>query len=65
MLARNNGSSTMLTGGCYIEGKYQLLKNTHSAEMGSFKGKSEILRTVTEAAIFQKARKAFGFPASI
>ena len=35
------------------------------AEMGSFKGKSEILRTITEAAIVQKARKAFGFPASI
>lgn len=51
----------MLTGGCYIEVKYPLLKNTHLTEMESFRGKFEILRTITESAIFQQVRKGFGF----
>ena len=58
-------------GGWYVEGKCPLLrvcpkkKKTHLAEMGSFRGKFEILRTITESAIFQQAGKGFGFPSSI
>ena len=50
-----------LTGGCYIEVKYPLLKNTHLTEIESFRGKFEILRTIRESAIFQQVRKGFGF----
>lgn len=42
----------------------RLSEDTHLAEMGNFTGKFEILRTITESAIFQQARKEFGFPAS-